>query len=175
MHAALLRGINIGKAKRIAMADLRDLCTTLGYDNVKTLLNSGNVIFSAPRADAKAAAKIEKAIAASHGFTSRVVVVTADRLDAIIEENPIEESESNPSRFLVTVLYDHADRARLGALAKQDWKSERLALGKHAVYSWCPDGILESQSLLALNKVLGDAGTSRNWATMKKLQAMMST
>ena len=175
MHAALLRGINVGKAKRIAMADLRDLCTTLGYRDVKTLLNSGNVVFSAPRADAKAAAKIEKAIAASHGFTVRVVVVTAAQLDEIIEENPFEEAEINPSRFLVTVLYDHADRARLAPLAKQDWGAERLAIGKHAVYSWCADGILESPSLLALNKVLGDAGTNRNWATMKKLQAMMSS
>jgi uncharacterized protein (DUF1697 family) len=174
MHVALLRGINVGKAKRIAMADLRDLCTTLGYGDVKTLLNSGNVVFSAPRADAKAAAKIEKAIAASHGFTSRVVVVTSNQLDAIVDENPFEEAESNPSRFLVTVLYDHADRARLAPLAKQDWGAERLALGTHAVYSWCADGILESRSLVALNKVLGDAGTSRNWATIRKLQAMMS-
>lgn len=175
MHAALLRGINVGKAKRIAMADLRDLCTTLGYDNVKTLLNSGNVVFSAPRADAKAAAKIEKAIEASHGFTARVVVVTAKQLDDIIDANPFAEAETNPSRFLVTVLYDHADRARLAALAKQDWGTERFALGAHAVYSWCADGILESPSFLALNKVLGNAGTNRNWATMKKLQAMMAT
>ena len=175
MHVALLRGINVGKAKRIAMADLRELCTTLGYGSVQTLLNSGNVVFSAPRADAKAAAKIEKAIEAQHGFTSRVVVVTADQLDAIVEENPFEEAESNPSRFLVTVLYEHADRARLAALAKQDWGSERLALGKYAVYSWCADGILESPSLIALNKMLGDAGTNRNWATIKKIQAMMST
>ena len=175
MHVALLRGINVGKAKRIAMADLRELCTALGYGNVQTLLNSGNVVFSAPRADAKAAAKIEKAIEKQHGFTSRVVVVTADELDAIVEGNPFEEAESSPSRFLVTVLYDHADRARLAALAKQDWGSERLALGKHAVYSWCADGILESPSLVALNKVLGDAGTNRNWATIRKIQAMMST
>ena len=175
MHIALLRGINVGKAKRIAMADLRDLCATLGYDDVKTLLNSGNVVFSAPRADAKAAAKIEKAIAASHGFTSRVVVVTADQMNTIVEDNPFEEAESNPSRFLVTVLYDHADRTRLAALAKQDWGVERLAIGTHAVYSWCADGILESPSLVALNKVLGDAGTNRNWATIRKLHAMMST
>ena len=141
---------------------------------MKTLLNSGNVVFSAPRPDAKAAAKIEKAIAASHGFTARVVVVSADRLNAIIEENPFDEAESNPSRFLVTVLYDHADRTRLAALAKRKWGAERLALGTHAVYNWCADGILTSPSLLALNKILGDAGTSRNWATMKKLQAMMS-
>jgi uncharacterized protein (DUF1697 family) len=174
MHVALLRGINVGKAKRIAMADLRELCTTLGYGDVKTLLNSGNVVFSAPRADAKAAARIEKAIQAAHGFTSRVVVVTASDLEAIVRENPFEEAEANPSRFLVTVLDDHADRARIAALAKQDWGTERLELGTLAVYSWLPDGILESRSLVVLNKIIGDAGTNRNWATIKKLQAMMN-
>jgi uncharacterized protein (DUF1697 family) len=173
MHAALLRGINVGKARRIAMADLRDLCTALGYRDVKTLLNSGNVVFSAPRADAKAAAKIEKAIEARHGFTTHVVVVTAGELDVIVDENPFEEAETNPSRFLVTVLYDGADRARVAALAKQVWGAERLGLGTHAAYSWCPEGILESPSLVALNKIVGDAGTNRNWATIKKLQAMM--
>ncbi|MDQ2767796.1 MAG: DUF1697 domain-containing protein [Gemmatimonadota bacterium] len=173
MHVALLRGINVGKAKRIAMADLRDLCTALGYGDVKTLLNSGNVVFSAPRADLKAAAKIERAIEARCGFTSRVVVVTASELDAIIDENPYDEAETNPSRFLVTVLYDGADRARLAALAKQEWGSERLGLGKRATYSWCPDGILESRSIIALNRVIGEAGTNRNWATIKKIRAMM--
>jgi uncharacterized protein (DUF1697 family) len=174
MHVALLRGINVGKAKRIAMADLRELCTTLGYGDVKTLLNSGNVVFSATRADAKAAAKIQKAIEAAHGFTSRVVVVTAGELDVIVRENPFEEAEANPSRFLVTVLYDHADRARIAALAREDWGAERLWLGTLAAYSWLPEGILESRSLVALNKTIGDAGTNRNWATIKKLQAMMS-
>jgi uncharacterized protein (DUF1697 family) len=174
MHVALLRGINVGKAKRIAMADLRDLCSALGYGGVQTLLNSGNVIFSAPRADAKAAAKIEKAIEAKHGFISRVVVVTAAEMDEIVEENPFEEGETNPSRFLVTVLYGGADRARIAALAKQNWGSERLGLGTHAAYLWCADGILESRAVAALNKIVGEAGTSRNWATIKKLQAMMN-
>ena len=85
MHVALLRGINVGKAKRIAMSDLRALCESLGYGNVKTLLNSGNVVFSAPRADAKAAAKIQKEIAAKTGISCRVMTLTADELDVVID------------------------------------------------------------------------------------------
>ena len=173
VHVALLRGINVGKAKRIAMADLRELCTSLGYTDVKTLLNSGNVVFSAPRADPKAASRIEKAIEARHGFTSRVVVLTASDLDAIIAENPFREAESNRSLFQVTMLNDGVDRAKVAALAKQDWGAERIGLGSHATYSWCPNGILESKSFAAVAKVLGERGTSRNWATMLKLQAMM--
>jgi uncharacterized protein (DUF1697 family) len=82
---ALLRGINVGKAKRIAMADLRALIEGLGYTDVRTLLNSGNVVFSASRgATAAIAAAIEKAIVARFGFSAAVVVVTAKELEAIV-------------------------------------------------------------------------------------------
>jgi uncharacterized protein (DUF1697 family) len=172
MHVALLRGINVGKAKRVPMADLRALCEGLGYRDVKTLLNSGNIVFSAPRADAKAAAKIQKEIASQIGVSCRVLVVTADQLSEIVEENPFEEGETNPSRFLVTVLADAAARSRAEALAKQDWGSEKLGVGTHAAYLWCPQGILESSIVLAIAKQLGDAATSRNWATITKLHAL---
>jgi uncharacterized protein (DUF1697 family) len=172
MHVALLRGINVGKAKRIAMVELRDLCTSLGYRDVKTLLNSGNVVFSAPREDPKAAAKIETAIQKQFGITSRVLVVTASVLDAIVRGNPIEEGELNPSRFLVTVLGSAADRARITEIAGQRWFPDRVALGTHAAYLYCATGILESKAMIAVSKVIGDAGTSRNWATIMKLHAL---
>jgi uncharacterized protein (DUF1697 family) len=172
MHVALLRGINVGKAKRVAMADLRALCEGLGYGNVRTLLNSGNIVFSAPRADARAAAKIEKEIASRLGLDSRVLVITGIELDAIIAENPFAECETNPSRFLVTVLATTANRARIEQLTAQNWGAERLGIGSRAVYVWCPDGLIESKASIALGKAVGAAGTSRNWATMKKLQAL---
>ena len=172
MHVALLRGINVGKAKRVAMADLRALCEALGYGDVKTLLNSGNVIFSAPRADAKAAARIQKEIATRLGFSCRVLVLTATELDEIVAENPFAEGETSPSRFLVTVLANASDRARVESLAKQDWGTERLGVGSHAAYLWCPNGILESRAVLAISRLLGDAATSRNWATITKLHAL---
>jgi uncharacterized protein (DUF1697 family) len=172
MHVALLRGINVGKAKRIAMADLRALCEGLGYGNVRTLLNSGNIVFSAPRADARAAAKIEKEIASRLGVESRVLVITGAELDSIVEENPFAECETSPSRFLVTVLATTVNRARIAQLAEQNWGADRLGIGSRAAYLWCANGITESEAVVALGKALGDAGTSRNWATMKKLQAL---
>jgi uncharacterized protein (DUF1697 family) len=175
MHVALLRGINVGKAKRVAMAELRTLCEALGYGDVRTLLNSGNLVFSAPRADARAAAKIEKEIASRLGIDSRVLVITGSELDAIVAENPFAECETNASRLLVTVLATTANRARIEQLTKQSWGAERLGFGSRAAYVWCPEGILESKASVALGKVLGDAGTSRNWATMKKLQVLMHT
>ncbi|MDQ2929609.1 MAG: DUF1697 domain-containing protein [Gemmatimonadota bacterium] len=174
MHVALLRGINVGKAKRVAMADLRALCEGLGYGNVKTLLNSGNVVFSAPRVDAKAAAKIRKEIASQIGVSCRVIVITGAELDRIVEENPIAEGEANPPRFLVTVFASESDRARIAALATEEWGAERMGVGSIAAYLWCPNGILESRIVAAIAKQLGDGATSRNWATMKKLQALMT-
>jgi uncharacterized protein (DUF1697 family) len=173
MHVALLRGINVGKAKRVGMADLRALCEALGYGNVQTLLNSGNIVFSAPRPSPAAAAKIEKGIASQLGVDSRVLVVTGEELDTIVAENPFAECETNPSLFLVIVLATTANRARIEELAGRSWGAERLAIGSRAAYVWCPNGSLESKAFAALAKVLGDAGTSRNWATVKKLQALM--
>ena len=172
MHVALLRGINVGKAKRVAMADLRTLCEKLGYRDVSTLLNSGNLIFSAPRADAKAAARIQKEIASQIGVSCRVLVLTGTELDRVVAENPFSEGESEPSRFLVTVLANPSDRARVAALAKQDWGAERFGVGSHAAYLYCANGIIESRALLAIGKLLGDAATSRNWATIRKLHAL---
>lgn len=171
-YIALFRGINVGKAKRVSMADLKALFEELGYTEVKTLLNSGNVVFTAPRLTASAVEKIESALEKQAGFAARVTLISGDELATAIAENLSDQADVNPSRFLVAVLRDAADRKRLDGLQKQKWAPEALALGTRAAFLWCPDGILESPLLLAVGKALGDAVTTRNWATIKKLEAM---
>jgi uncharacterized protein (DUF1697 family) len=171
-QVALLRGINVGKAKRIAMADLRALVAELGFRDVKTLLNSGNVIYTATdTAPEDAAARIEEAIVARTGVSSRVTVLTAAEVAEAVDGNPFGEVE-NPSRFLITVLRDPTDRALLEPLAKEEWGTDSLALGRRVAYAWCRDGVLESRLPDALNRLLGDRGTARNWATMLKLRTL---
>ena len=171
-HVALLRGINVGKAKRIAMADLRALVADLGYRGVSTLLNSGNVVFTAPGADPEdAARRIEDALRERTGVSSRVVVLTAREIADAVESMPWRVPD--PSRLLVTVLYDPADRHKLAPLMDQDWGTGRLALAGRVAYVWCPDGILQSKLPDAVGKVLRDGATSRNWATMLKLHALV--
>jgi uncharacterized protein (DUF1697 family) len=175
-QVALIRGINVGRAKRVAMADLRALVTELGYRDVSTLLNSGNVIFTVPRAGrGDPAAPIERAMSLRLGVTARVLVLTAAEVAAIIAGNPLAKVAADPSRFLVSVLANPADRARLVPLTRQDWTPEALGLGGRVAYLWCAAGILKSRVAEAVGRVLGDGATARNWATMTKLHGLLGS
>ena len=173
---AFIRGINVGRAKRVAMADLRALLTDLGYGDVRTLLNSGNVVFTRRGAGVgDAAARIERAMTTRLGVSARVTVLTAAELKAAVAKNPLREVADNPSRLLVAVLREPADRTRLAALRRQDWTPDKLAVGARVAYLWCAEGILASRLADAVGRALGDAVTSRNWATMTKLQALVDS
>jgi uncharacterized protein (DUF1697 family) len=172
-QVALLRGINVVRAKRVAMADLRALVGELGYGDVRTLLNSGNVVYAAPGvAPEEAAARMEAAIRARLGITSRVTVLTAAEIAEAVAGNPLGDVADDPSRLFVAVLRDPADRAKLEPLAERDWGREVLALGGRVAYLWCPDGSMGSQLPEAVGRALGDAVTTRNWATLTKLHAL---
>ena len=172
-HIALLRGINVGRAKRVAMADLRALVEGLGYEDVRTLLNSGNVVFTVARgARGDPADRIEQALATRLGVASRVTVLTAAELATVVRSNPLRAVARDPSRLLVAVLTNPADRIRLKPLARMNWKREAIAIGTRVSYLWCPQGMIESPLAKAVGRVLGDATTTRNWATMMKLHAV---
>lgn len=172
-HVALIRGINVGKAKRVAMADLRAELETLGYADVATLLNSGNVVFTVPKgAKGDPAARIEAVLAGRLGVPARVTVLTTAELADALAANPHAKIAKDPSRSLVTVLASSADAKRLAPLAKQDWTPEAFAVAGRCAYSWCPNGVLESRAWKAVERELQDGATSRNWATMTKLLAL---
>jgi uncharacterized protein (DUF1697 family) len=172
-HIALLRGINVGTAKRVPMAELREICTGLGYTNVSTLLNSGNVVFTAGRVTpARAEERIEKAILARFGFSSRVTVITAEELAAIVQENSLCDAATDHSRLLIAVFKTSNARSLVMPLAEQTWTPGLLALGGRAAYLWCPDGLLDSPLATAVTRALGDGVTTRNWATVLKLHAL---
>jgi len=170
---ALLRGVNAGRAKRLAMADLRELVEGLGHTNVRTLLNSGNVVFDAHRVNiSKTAHSIEVAIGDRFGFAAAVVVLTAADLAAVIRENPLQVAASDPSKYLVAFVSSTASLAKAKPLLAESWKPEALAIGKRAAYVWCANGIIESKLLQAFGRATGRVATTRNWATILKLQAI---
>ncbi|MES2757642.1 MAG: DUF1697 domain-containing protein [Pseudomonadota bacterium] len=170
---ALLRGINVGRAKRVAMADLRTLFEELGFTDVRTVLNSGNVVFGSPvHAPASAAAAIEEALVRRLGVVARVTVLSGGDLTAIVAANPLVEQASDHARLVTFILADGGSPELLAPLAEQEWAPGALALGAGAVYVWCPDGVLASAAAAAVNKVLGDTTTARNWNTLTKLHAL---
>jgi uncharacterized protein (DUF1697 family) len=170
-HVALLRGINVGRAKRIAMADLRELFEALGLTDVRTLLNSGNVVFRAGARPVSDAA-IERALEKRLGVSSRVTVLTAAELASVVRENPLLQVARHPSRLLVTFLRDRGDRKRLAPLAQRLWVGESFAIGTRVAYLWCPGGSIDSPLNQTVNRLLGDAATTRNWATVTKLHVL---
>ncbi|HAV38154.1 MAG TPA: hypothetical protein DCX52_17695 [Massilia sp.] len=172
-YIALLRGVNVGRAKRVAMADLRKLVEELGYADVRSVLNSGNIVFSADELDpAVAAAAIEEGLVLKLGVAARVMVIAGDDLAAVLAENALLPLATDHARLLVFLLPDVAARDALAPLCERDWGEGALALGQRAAYVWCPDGVLDSAAAAALGKQLGDATTSRNWNTLCKLYAL---
>jgi uncharacterized protein (DUF1697 family) len=173
-YVALFRGINVGKAKRIAMADLRSLLGKLGYTAVSTLLNSGNAIFTAgPGNAAGHATRIRTAVAKQLGVDAVVVVKSAREVAGIMAGNELGKVAGDPARLLVALTDDVAVLAGLKSVAARPWGTEKLHVGKHAAYVWCANGILESEVLTAVMKALAGAGTTRNWATLGKIHDLL--
>lgn len=173
-RVALFRGINVGKAKRIAMAELKAVFEALGFGDVRTLLNSGNVVYAPGRsAAARDAERIAAAVAERTGVSANVLVLEAATLNDIVATNPYANDADDASRLLVGFLLGD-DRAPFEALQRTH-PDESFALGERACYLWCPDGILESRIGDALSGAkFRDRVTARNWATVLKLQALLA-
>ncbi len=170
---ALLRGVNVGKAKRVPMARFRTLLGELGYTNVTTLLNSGNAVFRATQGTpAKLAADIASAIETKLKVEVPVIVKSAKELSAIVSENELLEGVQDHSRLLVAFVQDSKALTELAAIEPLVTLSEQFLIGKGAAYLHCATGILESKAGEALLGKAGKEATTRNWATVLKLQAL---
>lgn len=173
-YVALFKGINVGKAKRIAMEDLRTLFVKLGFTDVQTLLNSGNAVFTtAAEPTGKLADRIRKAVLEKTGVDALVIVKSGKDMAAIVAGNELGKVATDPSRLLVAVIGENKALKSVEALAGETWGAEKMQVGKHAAYLWCANGILESEALEALLKALKGAGTTRNWTTLNKIHAVM--
>jgi uncharacterized protein (DUF1697 family) len=169
---ALIRGINVGRTKRISMADLRRLFVDLGFANVRTLLNSGNVLFQYRRPNVrKLATAIAAAITENCGFSAPVTVLTAADLAGIIRANPLLHVANDDARHLVAFATDQGCLAALRPLLKESWAPDALAVGPQAAYIWCAAGVLDSRLSQVFARKAGLSFTTRNWATVLKLQA----
>lgn len=170
---ALLRGINLGPNRRIAMGELRALLTDLGYADVRTLLQSGNIVLSTRLGPEKLARTLERQIAEGLGVDPAVIVRSPDELAAVIERNPLADVADDPKRHTVYFLSGEPDAAAVAALERADIAPEAFAVAGREIYTWHPDGIQRSPLVKLLGKAdLGVTSTARNWNTVTKLLAM---
>jgi uncharacterized protein (DUF1697 family) len=167
---ALLRGINVGKAKRVAMATLREVFAAQGLTDIKTYVNSGNVVFSGPQT---AAAELEHAIEAEFGFDVAVVVRTRDEVAAVVAANPLAAIATDASRHLVLFGSGRIDPATVADLDARALAPEVFTLDGREAHLWLPDGVHSSKLAKTMNdKRLGVTVTGRNWRTVEKLLAL---
>ena len=180
-HVALLRGINLAGRNRVAMADLRELVTSLGHTDVTTYIQSGNVLFTTAETDeAKLAEEIQRAIAERLDVRPPVVVVSRDELARVVAKN--RYAHEADGRKVHGVCRDApGGRAVVDAVAvaqrraaEQGGRDEATVQGR-VVYLHTPDGLGRSQlaaTLLGDARALGPSATARNWSTVTKLLAL---
>jgi uncharacterized protein (DUF1697 family) len=169
-YAALLRGVNLVKHNRIAMADLREILTGLGYLDVATHLQRGNAVFGSENPAGRLERDIGAALARHAGLSCTVMVRSGAELAAVVSANPLGREPDNPSRFFVSFLADVPARGMAADFAQLDLAPERAwVIGREAYY-WCPEGLRQSKLTGAfLERRLGVTGTARNWNTVTRL------
>jgi len=173
-YVVLLRGINVGGNKKIAMADLRELLSRLEYADVRTHLQSGNAVLSSPSGPAETASRIETGLLEELGISVRCLVRTGDELRAVIDGNPLAGVATNGSRYLAVFISEQPDPGLLAGHDPAGLAPGEIHLGERVIYQWCPEGIMAAPPLAAyVEKHLGVVATARNWNTVTRLQALL--
>ena len=171
---ALLRGINVGGRSLISMAELRSLFSSLGFQNVETYIQSGNVVFRSPTADAnEVAARVEREIAGAFGVEPAVLVRTRQELEAIAEGNPYLSRDADLSKLHVVFL-DRAPAASAAfELDPERSPADEFTLQGRELYLRLPNGAGRSKLTLDyFERTLGVRATARNWNTLLKVLAL---
>jgi uncharacterized protein (DUF1697 family) len=167
---ALLRGINLGARNRVSMPELRELLARLGHEDVRTLLQSGNVVLTCEQTRERLERALEEAIARELGVESRVIVRTARELAGVVDRNPLAGVAGDPKRYQVSFLSAKPKAAVVRALEAADVAPEQVVVSGREIYAWHPEGIQRSPlAKLLTDRKLGVTATARNWSTVTKL------
>lgn len=169
-HVVLLRGINIGPSNRIAMAELRAALEETGFEDVKTYLQSGNVVLGSTAKPESVGRMIEQLVAERFGLEIPMVVRTRTEIAKVVERNPLGEVATNPKLYQVSFLSAKLPAKALRELEEVAVSEERVVAIGREVYAWHPEGIARSKLWAKLaGKNLGVTATSRNWTTVEAL------
>lgn len=169
-HIAFLRGINLGPKRRVSMEQLRKTLEEAGYEDVRTLLQSGNVVLTSTATPATLERDLANTLRDAFGFEIVVLVRTRDEIAGVVASDPFGDEVGDPARYQVSFLSAEPDAARIEELERADVAPERVAVRGREVYAWHPDGIGRSElAKLIIDRRLGVGVTARNWRTVTKL------
>ncbi|NJN78972.1 MAG: DUF1697 domain-containing protein [Saprospiraceae bacterium] len=174
-YIALLRGINVGGNKKIKMADLRDLLTENGFENVKTYIQSGNVVFEhSAKAASELVDKMMNIITEKYGFEVKVVIKTVAEIETITNRIPKSILQDIPHNRVFAMLLDAIpEKESTNKLLEIDFSPDAISIQNDVVYIVCPNGVSNSKlNNNFIEKQLKVSGTSRNYKTMAKLVEM---
>ncbi|MDX6513854.1 MAG: hypothetical protein QOE36_3358 [Gaiellaceae bacterium] len=165
---ALLRGINLGSHNRVAMADLRELVEEVGGEDVRTYLQSGNVVFRSPEKPAELEATLAQGIKRALGIDVSVVVRTKRQLQKMVADNPFAKADAKTLHVALLAAKPKAPAAR--KLLEGSFEPDRVELAGREVYLHCPNRYGRTKlSNSFIEKQLGVRATTRNWKTITSL------
>jgi uncharacterized protein (DUF1697 family) len=175
IYIAMLRGINVGGHKKIKMDALRRSFEKLGFEEVRTYIQSGNVVFRAGKISAAALSKrIEEKIVADFGFSASVICRRANELCRIIEDNPfLKQRGIDPEKLHVTFLSEAPAVTSVKTVEELITPPDQARFQRKEIYFYLPNGV--SSSILMkrpVDRLLGVVTTTRNWRTVNTLHAM---
>jgi uncharacterized protein (DUF1697 family) len=175
VHIVMLRGINLGPARRVPMAELRTLFSEAGYEDVRTYVQSGNIVLRSTAKPAELERNAARLISERFGFDVPVIVRTRADLARVVKRNPLGDVADNPKRYQVSFLSAEPDSSVSGRLESLAAETEAVVLHGREIYAWHPDGVARSKLWNELaGKKLGDTATARNWTTVTTLLEMAS-
>lgn len=170
---ALFRGINVGGKNLLPMRELAAALEELGLQNVKTYIQSGNVVFqSEANALASLTSRISEAINRSHGFTPQVMLLSMADLENAIASNPFPDAESEPKTLHLYFPASEPTAPDIETLENLKLESEQFSLKDGVFYLYAPEGIGRSKLAARVEKSLGVAVTARNWRSVCKILEM---
>jgi uncharacterized protein (DUF1697 family) len=169
-YVVFLRGINLGSSRRVAMTELRKTLQKAGYQHVRTLLQSGNVVLSSNANPATLERDLTRTLRKAFGMEIAVVVRTREELAAVIARDPFAGHADDPARYQVSFLSAEPDSRGVRELEEAQVSPERVVVIGREVYAWHPGGVGRSElAKLITDRRLGVGVTARNWRTLTKL------
>lgn len=172
-YIALFRGINVGGNSLLPMKSLKPLLENLGLQNVRTYIQSGNVVFQSEEQDTtQLSSTISAEVKQSHGFEPKVILLQIEDMEQAIAANPFPEAELEPKTLHFNFLASPPQNPNLKGLERYKAENERFELKGKVFYLHAPDGIGKSKLAANMERLLGVPMTGRNWRTVCEIVAM---